>query len=202
VEKAALAARSRELKQRIMTDKETRDRWLGVFIGVLALFLAICTMLGDNATKDANRLNIDASNNWNFFQAKNLRRHMLRLQIEDFEMQLAAQPDMPAVAREAITKRIAAHRDTEKLLTSDPKSGEGLDELFKKGKALEAERDLAFRKDPYFDWSQTFLQIAIVLASVCLITGTLWLLYLSIGLGAAGLLLLINGSTLLIPLLG
>ena len=48
---------------------------------------------------------------------------------------------------------------------------EGLDELFVKGKALEAERDVALRKDPYFDWSQALLQIAIVLASVHLIIG-------------------------------
>ena len=42
------------------------------------------------------------------------------------------------------------------------------------------------RKDPYFDWSQALLQIAIVLASVHLIIGNLTLLGLSGGLGGAG----------------
>jgi hypothetical protein len=65
---------------------------------------------------------------------------------------------------------------------------------------LEAERGIALRKDPYFDWSQALLQIAIVLASVYLIIGTLPLLGLSAGLGALGVLLLLNGFALLLPL--
>jgi hypothetical protein len=198
MDKAALAERAQEAKQRIVSDKETRDRWLGVYIGILALFMAICAMLGNNVTKDANRLNIDASNNWNFFQAKNLRRHMVRLEADHLELELASRPEMPGAARDLYVKKISDFRALEKQLTSEPEKGEGLDELFKKGKALEAERDLMFKKDPYFDWSQTCLQIAIVLASVCLITGTLWLLYVSAGLGVIGLILLINGYTLLV----
>jgi len=59
---------------------------------------------------------------------------------------------------------------------------------------------VALRKDPYFDWSQALLQIAIVLASVHLIIGNLWLLGLSGGLGALGVLLMLNGFTLAVPL--
>jgi hypothetical protein len=196
---ATPAPKPADLRTRIATDKEARDRWLGVYIGVLALFLAVCTMLGNNVTKDAQKLNIDANNNWNFFQAKNLRRQMVRLQIDQFEVELA-NTSLPEVTRQAVSQKIAVYRALDKELTSDPQRGEGLDELWKKGKALEAERDLAFKKDPYFDWSQTFLQIAIVLASVCLITGTIWLLYTSAILGVVGLLMLIDGYTLLVPL--
>lgn len=200
MDKQLIAEKAKSVKERIATDKETRDRWLGVYIGVLALFLAVCTMLGGNVTKDANRLNIEANNNWNFFQAKNLRRHMIRLQADQYELELTANPSLAPSVREAYTKKIADYRALEKQLTSDPERKEGLDELFQKGKALEAERDLAFKKDPYFDWAQTFLQIAIVLASVCLITGTVWLLYVSVGLGVLGFLFLFNGYTLLLPL--
>ena len=81
---------------------------------------------------------------------------------------------------------------------------EGLDELFVRGKALEVERDVALRKDPYFDWSQALLQIAIVLASVHLIIGNPMLLTLSRGLAGLGVLLMLNGFTLALrlPLLG
>ena len=60
------------------------------------------------------------------------------------------------------------------------------------------------RKDPYFDWSQALLQIAIVLASVHLIIGNMMLLGLSGGLAALGVLLMINGYTLAtwLPFLG
>ena len=57
--------------------------------------LAICGVGGGNATKDATARNIEAANTWAFFQAKNIRRHELRLQIAEFEVLLAAQPDMP-----------------------------------------------------------------------------------------------------------
>jgi len=52
----------------------------------------------------------------------------------------------------------------------------------------------------YFDWSQAMLQIAVVLASVHLIIGNFFLLGLSGGLGALGVLLMLNGFTLLVPL--
>ncbi len=58
---------------------------------------------------------------------------------------------------------------------------------------------MALRKDPYFDWSQALLQIAIVLASVHLIIGNLMLLALSGGLAALGVLLMLNGFTLAVP---
>ncbi len=59
-----------------------RDRWIGVYIGILAVILAICAMGGDNAGKDATRSNIEASNTWAFFQAKNMRRHVLRVEVD------------------------------------------------------------------------------------------------------------------------
>ena len=60
------------------------------------------------------------------------------------------------------------------------------------------------RRDPYFDWSQALLQIAIVVASVHLIIGNMLLLGLSGGLAALGVLLMINGYTLAtwLPFLG
>jgi Domain of unknown function (DUF4337) len=195
LEKATVQAKV--IKDRLHTDKELRDRWTGVFIGMIALFMAICSMLGNNATKDANRFNIEASNSWSFFQAKNLRRQVVRIQIEQLELDLLAAPAMPEAARAAYTRKIADYKATEANLTSDKAKQEGLDELFLKSKALEAERDLAFKKDPYFDWAQTCLQIAIVLASVCLITGTLWLVYVAAGLGLIGIVLMLWGSLLI-----
>jgi len=66
------------------------------------------------------------------------------------------------------------------------------------------ERDVALRKDPYFDWSQALLQIGIVLASVHLIISNMMLLGLSGGLAALGVLLMFNGYTLAswLPFLG
>jgi len=190
--------------ERLSDSKEAINKWVGVYIGVLAVLLAICNVGGANAAKDASRANLDAANTWQFFQAKNNRRTALTIASDELELQLAAQPSMPPDARKAFAAKIEDYRSTAKKLTSDSEKKEGLDELFVKGKALEAERDVALRKDPYFDWSQALLQIAIVLASVHLIIGNLSLLGLSGGLAALGVLLMLNGFTLALrlPFLG
>jgi hypothetical protein len=185
---------------RLKSDTDHRNKWIGVYIGVLAVLLAVCGVGGGNAAKDATRSNIEASNTWAFFQAKNIRRSSITLAAEELELLLAAQPNMAADPRGKFTAKIKEYREQSQRLTSDPEKKEGLDELFAKGKALEAERDIALRKDPYFDWSQALLQIAIVLASVHLIIGNFLLLALSGGLGALGILLMLNGFTLAVSL--
>ena len=189
-----------EVIERLGSDSETRNKWIGVYIGILAVLLAICGVGGGNATKDATRAHIEAADTWAFFQAKNIRRQSIRLATDELELRLLSGPDMPAPAREAITNKITEYRTTVQHLSSEPGKQEGLDELFAKAKALERERDIALRKDPYFDWSQALLQIAIVLASVHLIIGSMPLLGLSGGLGAIGVLLMLNGFTLAVKL--
>ena len=186
--------------ERLGSDKETYNKWIGVYIGVLAVLLAICNVGGANATKDATHANIAASDSWAFFQAKNIRRNAVALAADELELMLAAQPAMPDDTKRKFEDKIKALRAQYQTLTSDPQKKEGLDELFARGKALEAARDVALRKDPYFDWSQALLQIAIVLASVSLIIGNLGLLALSGGLGVLGTLLMLNGFTLLLSL--
>lgn len=182
----------------------SRDRLIGVYIGVLAVILAICSLGGGNATKDAMQKNIEAANTWAFFQAKNLRRHVLRVQVDELELLLRAQPGLSEEARVAIETKIKQYREHEKALTSDPKTHEGLDELFQRAKAIEQERDLAASKDPYFDYAQALLQIAIVLASVAIVAGGTFLLVASAMLGVLGTLLTINGFMPIVslPLLG
>jgi len=188
-----------ELAER-SAEKDERNKWVGVFIGVLAVLLAICNVGGANATKDATHANIAASDTWAFYQAKNIRRTATLLSLSELELMLAAQPGMPDEAKKKFEDKINEHRAEAQRLLTDPKTKEGRDELFAKAKALEIDRDIALRKDPYFDWSQALLQIAIVLASVHLIIGNLWLLALSGGLGGLGLLLMLNGFTLAVNL--
>ena len=193
-----------EVIERLSEDKEQRNKWIGVFIGVLAVLLAICNVGGANATKDATHANIAASDTWAFYQAKNIRRNSTNLAVNELELLLAAQPGMPEEAKKKFEDKIKEYRAEAQRLTSDPAKGEGVQELFARAKALESDRDIALRRDPYFDWSQAMLQIAIVLASVHLIIGNLWLLGLSGGLGALGVLLMLNGFTLVmrLPFLG
>ncbi len=69
--------------------EDYRTRWIGVYVGVLAALLAICSMGGDNAAKDATRANIESSNMWAFFQAKNIRRTVYGVAADDLELLLS-----------------------------------------------------------------------------------------------------------------
>ena len=185
-------------------NQRDRDKWIGVYIGVLAVVLAICAMGGNNASKEATLKNIEATNIWSFFQAKNMRRHVLRLEVDELELTALSNPSLAPDARAAIEAKIAEYKNVDAELTSNPKSNEGLDELFNRGKALEAERDIAMRQDPYFDYGEALLQIAIVLGGVAIISGGAMILTTSAVMGALGALMTVNGFTLLldIPFIG
>lgn len=109
---------------------------------------------------------------------------------------LASRPDLPAEAKAQIEATIARYKATVARYESDPREGGGKRELSAKAKHHETARELAQSKDPYFDYSQAFLQIAIVLASVSLVTGSTILLAASFALSVAGAFLLLNGYTL------
>ncbi len=191
-----------DVLDRLKADKDELNKWVGVYIGVLAVLLAICGVGGANAAKDATRANIEASNTWAFYQAKTIRRTSYALAADELELLLATQPGLAGPARKSLEDRIKSHRAEGDRLKKDPE--DGTDRLQAKARTLEVERDIALRKDPYFDWSQALLQIAVVLASVHLIIGNFVLLGMSGGLAGLGILLMLNGYTLLVslPMLG
>jgi hypothetical protein len=188
--------------ERLKTDREEMNKWVGVYIGALAVVLAICNVGGANAAKDAVRAQIEAADSWAFYQAKTIRRTSYQLAADELEVLLARQPGLANEARKGVEAKLDVYRREVERLKRDPE--DGIDALFADARALERDRDIALRKDPYFDWSQALLQIAIVLASVHLIVGNLALLGLSGGLAALGVLLMLNGYALLVrlPLLG
>jgi hypothetical protein len=178
----------------------SRDKLIGVYIGILAVVLAVCSLGGSNADQDATQQSIAASNAWAFFQAKNDRRQALRLHADEFEVMLKSTPAMPDDVKKLIEAKIADYKNQDIILTSDAERGEGLDELFAKGRRLEAQRNEALRRGPYFDHGQALLQIAIVLASVAIISGANLLLVVSFVLGGLGLASTVGGFTLAFPL--
>lgn len=180
-------------RQAIEENKADRGRLISVWIGVLAVLLAICGMGGSNATKEATLKNIEAANTWSFFQAKNTKRELYRIEAEQLKFQIMVNPQIPEAARIAISDKIKSLEAADALLSSDLKKGEGLDQLFEKGKALEKERDIAMKRDPYFDYGMAFLQIAIVLASVAIISQGYVLLVGSALVGLLGTFMTANG---------
>ena len=71
-------------------------------------------------------------------------------------------------------------------------------DIEKEARKFEASRDVAKRKDPYFDYAEVFLQIAIVLASVSILAASRPMFWFSLALAIVGALATTNGFTLLV----
>jgi hypothetical protein len=164
---------------------DASNKKVAMLIAVLALVLAISETLGKGAQTTALNINIEAANLWNFFQAKTIRGTVLRTAAEEVELDLAgASPQ----AKEAIEKRIADWRKNMARYESEPETGEGRKELVARAKAAEAKRDRSLAAYHHFELASAAVQIAIVLASATVITGAVWLTWLSVGLGVIGII--------------
>jgi hypothetical protein len=172
-------------------------RLTAIYIAVLAVLIAVTSVGGDNATKDMIRSSIQAADTYSFYQAKTIRQTTIRTVADDFELRLA-DPAVPEPTRQKLQEKLASYRATADRYESEPSTGEGKKELLAKARALEAQRELSLKRDPYFDSAGALLQIAIVLASASLILGGPILLWVSAALGVVGTLLMINGFALLV----
>jgi hypothetical protein len=173
-----------------------------IAIAVCAMLLAICGLGGQNATKEALNENILASNFYNFFQAKNMRQTTYILAANELELAWSNDPALPAEAKAALRAKIEDYKKTIARYESEPETQEGKKELLVRAREHEEKRDHALAQDPYFDYAEALLQIAIVLISVSIIAEQVWLAFMGGGLGIIGAFLTLNGYLLLVKIPG
>ena len=171
-------------------------------IAVFAMVLAICGLGGSNAGKEAINNNVLASNYFNFFQAKNMRQTATELAADAIEQGWLADPAMPDGAKNSLRKKLDDYRATVTRYETEPSTNEGKKELLARAKEHEKLRDRALKQDPYFDYAEALLQIAIVLISVAIIANLAWLAFLGGAVGIVGALLTVNGFLLLVEIPG
>lgn len=188
----------------MMDQDKTHDRFkqrAAVTIAILAMILAITGLGGSNAGKEAVNNNVLASNYWNFFQAKNMRQTSFALAADQLELRLAQNdPALSPEAQAALKAKAEAYRKTVARYESEPDTREGKKELIVRAKEHEALRDHALKQDPYFDYAEALLQIAIVLISVAIVADLVWLSFVGGALGLIGALLTLNGFYLFVQL--
>ena len=190
------AQESSELVEDAIGDKsKTRT---ALTISVFAMVLAFASLGGSNAAKESMHENIQAANAYAFYQAKNIRQTAIKIAAADLELQLLQQPGMPAAAKIAVEKKIADYKKTADRYESEPETREGKKELMVKAKEHEAVRDHALRQDPWFDYAEGMLQIAIVLLSVSMIGAIPAMFYVGALLGSLGFLATLNGFFLFV----
>jgi len=167
-----------------------------IYISILAAVLSVVSVMGSNASKEMMASAIEASDLFAYYQAKTQRQMSQRLAADQLELLAEGLPDAArsraeakaAEYRKAADRADAAAEDNNRQL------------LLAKARDAEHRRDHAAAQDPYFDFAEALLQIAIVLASVFVITDMMMILWASRLLGAAGVLLAADGFTQWLPL--
>jgi hypothetical protein len=168
----------------------------------MAAVLAVGGLGGGNATDDMIENNIKASDTWAFYQAKNVRQTMYKIEAEKLKTSLSA-GIVPAAERPSAEARLKDYESTIARYDSepdanDPSKGEGKKELSETAKGYEAAFEQAAQRDNNFDFAEVLLQLALVLGSVAILAVNRWILILSGALGALGALLTLNGFLLLV----
>jgi len=168
-------------------------RKVALTTAIFAVLLAITSLGGNNATKEMMLAQQQSSDQWAFYQSKTLREHLYKtnaIQIESLLIERGSA--MNAAAKKKYEDQL---RD---LRTEAARYGEEKKKIEAEAKSLETERNLSRRKDPYFDYAEVLLQIAIVLASISILSLSRPIYYFAIACACAGTFLMVNGYFLIL----
>lgn len=136
----------------------------GFVIVFLAAILAINTMIGGQNSSRIMNNTIAANNQWSWYQAKNVRQVLY----ETSAMEARVPENRAKFEAEA------ARMEADKR------------EIMEKAKALEAEREVARQKSPWFTWGGSVLQIAIVLLTASILAVSMPMFWVSLVVGSVG----------------
>jgi hypothetical protein len=159
---------------------------------IFAVLLAITSLGGNKAMKEMLLAQQQASDQWAFYQAKVVREHLyrsqkLRLEIDLIERGSVMKPEV----KERVEGMLKKLTDEEARYNAEKK------EIEKEAKKLEHERDVNRGKDPYFEYGEVLLQIAIVMASISILSGSRPVLYFALVGAVLGALFSLNGFFLI-----
>jgi hypothetical protein len=130
---------------------------VSVTISVFAVLVAAATLLGHRAHTEELLLQSQATDQWAYFQAKNIRLHEMQ-SVEDMLGALA-----PADKEKAATLEEKYKKEVERY------EGEK-DDISEKAKDLEKERDMVSRRADRFDGGEALIEVGIVIGSMTLLT--------------------------------
>lgn len=179
--------------------KDHFTRRVALTVACYAVALAITSVAGNNAAKEMMLAQQQSSDQWAYFQAKSIRESEYRIQKMRLEFDLAERrQNMPPAVQAQADKLLATFAKEEERYAKEKT------EIEQKARELEKKRDLNVKKDPYYDLAEVLLQIAIVMASVAMLSRSRPVFWFSAGLAAVGVLFSLNGFFLLLnlPFLG
>ncbi len=169
-------------------EAKEKDRRAALIIAILALFLALSEAGAKNAQHISTEKNIEASDLYNFYQAKKVRSTIFEAASAMLESQRTGFTDPKA--QEALDGQIAEFKARVTQFEKDPKKPEDrMDAIQERANRAAEGRELANRRLEHYELGSGLFQIAIVLASAAIITGIAALMWLSVALGVGGVVL-------------
>ncbi len=154
---------------------------------IYAVVLSIAALGGNNTVKEMLLAQQQSSDQWAFYQAKVIREHQYRGQKMLLETQLAEPSSLKGAERAKVEALAAKFAEEEKRYNAEKK------DIEKDAKKLELARDLRRDRHPYFEFGEVLLQIAIVSASVSILSSSRPMFWFSLVLAVLGAGLTLNG---------
>jgi len=163
--------------------EESALRPVAFFMSVIAVLVAVTTVLGHRTHTDAVLNQAKASDKWNEYQAVKIRSSDLAAAQKLRSLFVLTDKDKIAVAQKDATDD-ADHQK---------KWAEDLPNLKKEAEEFEAEVRLAEHRADFFDFGEALLEIGLVVSSVTLLTRSRVYWYFGIGASIIGVVSVVVG---------
>jgi hypothetical protein len=147
---------------------------ISVTMAVLAVLVAVATLLGHRAHTEEVVLQARSSDQWAFYQAKNIRRHTDELFTDLASILATTDAATLAKLREKYSGEAARYKEEQKGI--EEKAGE-----------MEAEVTHERNRADRFDLAEVFLEVGLVITSITLLSGRKIFWYLGIVMGIVGI---------------
>jgi hypothetical protein len=172
-----------ELPEHDHHDKHPLTIPVSVTMSILAVIAAMVTLLGHRAHTEELLLQAQATDQWAYYQAKNIRLHEMEA-VADMVGTLAPQDkEKAAQVHEKYIKEVERYKSDKETIGD-------------KAKEVEAERDLIGRRGNRFDGGEAFLEVGLVICSLTLLTKRRYFWFTGMFFGALGVLTAITGFLL------
>lgn len=153
---------------------------VSVTMAILAVLVAVVTLLGHRAHTEEVVLQAKSSDQWAYYQAKNIRRHTDELFTDLTAVQATSDAAALAKLREKYSGEANRYKDEQK-------------EIEDKAKELEAEVATERNRADRYDLAEVFLEVGLVITSITLLSGRRFFWFLGLVLAAIGLVLAATG---------
>jgi len=153
---------------------------VSVTMAVLAVLVAVVTLVGHRAHTEEVVLQAKASDQWAYYQAKNIRRHTDELFTDLTSVQATTDASVLAKLREKYSGEASRYKDEQK----------GIED---KAHEMEAEVATERNRADRYDLAEVFLEVGLVITSITLLSGRRLFWYLGVLLGVIGIVLAATG---------